>query len=490
MFQRSLQSAIGLLVFALLVPGFAPAAGTYDPAPVPVNVDRDSLRAAVDEFRDSLFFLDFIMDDRADVEMDAFLVPNGDYAEVEVEWTGLQDAAGQGLLRESTAEEKKEYAMFKKPAWSRVYHTGPGQPVMATGQMRIRVPVRFAQITLQPGDIGTTRRSEDLDGFGAQLLRCENETAAVSVSGRFEESKPVVVFYDEAGGRLATSENATMSSPTVFQMDCRIEGEVASVGVFMPMEYAEEAAEVRASAKPETFGEHAWVIRAPRYLPPVRDAEFGEMDAETLRRTRVEGRRTYAFYGFNEPKLCALLPPRDNCGFAKVEMVELTLFDAAGELIEHELKGGWFDYEDMVRRFDFSGKDDQPVEYSHAAGTVKVRCPAKLKTVTLTGDRPEADGLKASFYGPKVTIEGVELRYDMFAPDRFTVIRGYDAGGHRLRLFNAPIGRGKAACGFWGTPARVEILVPEGWVEAEISFDAPAAPRLPESQQGFKPAGY
>ena len=485
------------LFTASLTPSPEPVTGVVDSTPAPVNVDRETLRSTIEKVRSSIFFLEFIFEERANVKMDSFLIPNGDYSETDVQWNDLRDANGRRILRSPTEEEKKKDQQFGRSAWSRIYHAGGGKPVAAAGQMQIRIPVRFAQITPQADEVGTSRGTEALEGLTVQLDQCENDVAAVQVTGPLQDTKPIIIFYDRAGRRLSTGESFSMNSPTGTSLSCRVNGTIASVRVFVPMDYVSETFEVQATAEPETFGENAWVIQAARYLRPTSKPEFHKTDAAAIKKeTNVVGRRTYAIAGFNEPTIMAFLPKRDNSAFANVKMEKLALFDASGEAVEHRLTGGWFDYETLYKRFDLADKEsDEPVEYNRSVGRIKVHYPTKLELVTLQTEAPEAGGLKAVFDGPRVTISGMELEYEPFAPDRLAVLRGYDGQGRRLRIlessgFRRTGEKFEKRFGFWGIPVKLEIVVPAGWVDVEIPFDIPTADKLQESQIGLKPRGY
>ncbi len=484
--------------FGSLTPSKGEVTSVYDPTAVMVNLDKDELRSSIEQMSSSIFFLRFAFKERVDLDMDAFVVPNGDHMKCEVEWGDLFDSAGESIFRQPTDEEKEEDQKFRRETWSRIYFKGADKPVMAVGQMQVEIPVRIACLTLGADDVG---KQKSADGLTATLSRCENDVASVSVQGDFKTNKPVVIFYDKTGGRLKTSETMTMSSATSHRLTSRASGKIARVGVFQPLEYLKGAFEVKATSKPEFYGEDAWNIRAPRYVADNGTCEFVEVDAETLKTgTRVVGRRGYAWYGFNEPRIVVYLPRCDNSCLVQVEMAELELFDSQGKKVEHKIDGGWFDCEDFYKRFDIAQADPnnkQAVEYSRSVGKLKIHYPASVAMVTLTVDEPRDSGLEAEFEGPKITLSGMnKLKGGFSLPDRLSIVRAYDAQGRRLKNLDFSgfqrdrDGTRRDQVGFWGTPVKVDIIAVNKWIDLELPFDMPAADKLPDSQQGIKPADY
>ncbi len=470
-------------------------AGSYDPTPVPVAVSKEDLRAEIEQMSSSIFFLRPASRKYIAIEMDAFVIPNGDYAEFDVTWKDLFDAAGKSVIREATVEEKAE---FRREPWSRIYLHEKSKPVTAVGQMKIEAPTSFVRVTLGSGDVGKTRK---VDGLSATLERCENDVASVSASGDFEKGPPVVVFYDEAGGRLKTSEEMTMKRSPNYSLACRASGKIAKVDVFMLSAYSSETVEVKATCKPVYYGEDAWNIRAPRYLPDRGICRFAEMDVEKIKReTRIVGRRGYAWYGFNTHRIVVHLPRVDNSCFVKAEITELELLDSTGAKVEHKLASGWFDFEGSYERFDISKTDDKdksPVEYSRSVGKLKLSYPVRLRMVAVTVDNPKATELEARFEDSMIMIGGMgELKSKPFAPDRLAVVRGYDAQGHRLKKLNYSgyrtdrDGTKREKLAFWGTPVKLDVVVVDEWANLELPFDVPAAEKLPDSQRGHRPLDY
>ena len=495
----SVQSEIlARAFFGSIVPSKGEVSSLYDPTPVMANIDKDDLRSSIEQMSSSIFFLRSGTKLRVGVEMDAFVIPNGDYVKFDVEWTDLFDASGKSIFRQATAEEKEDDKKFRRDAWSRIYLNGPNKPVVAVGQMQVEVPFRFASLTFGSDEVGEQRKVE---GLTATVDRCENDVASVTVLGDFRTKKPIVVFYDKTGGRLRTSENSTMTSATNYRLTCRGSGRIAQIGIFLPSEYLTETFEVKATSKPEVFGEDAWKIRSPRYVPDYGALRFVKMDIEMLRaETRVLGRRGYAWYGFNDPRIVAYLPKCDNSCFVQAEMTELELFDSKGGKVEHGVKGGRFNHEEIFQRFDIASSDandKELLEYVRSVGKLKIHYPASVGIETLTVDSPNASGLEAEFEDSKVTISGMgELKSKSFSAERLSVVRAYDLRGRRLKKLDFSRyrkdkdGTRRVQMGFWGKPVKLEIIVVDKWIDLEFPFDIAAADKLPESQRGHKPSDY
>lgn len=464
---------------------------SYDPTPIPVNMSKNNIKLAIEKISNSIFFIQNTHSDSLNIEMDKFVIPNGNYSELDVEWEDIFDMSGQTVIRTATDEEKKNDKKFYRESWSRIYRSGEGKTVVATGSMQVKVPAKFLSISLTPEK---KENSHEQYNLSATLEWCENDVACVSVLGDFNENKPVIVLYDKLGGRLQKREAMTSSSPTEYMLACRASGKIAKIEIFLPSEYLNETFEVKATCKPDFYGDEAWKIRAPRYVEEQRDWKFEKVDIETLKKeTEVVGRRGYAAIGYNKQEICAYFPKLDNSCFANAKITELKLYDAKGRIVEHELDGGWRDNESFYQRFDIVSKDDKdksPEEYKRSAGILKLHYPASIKIVTLTVDKPNTDGLTASFEEAKVVISR------NMSSEKFYAVRAYDDQGRELKNLNFPNFRTgkdeiiKKTYGFWGTPVEVKMLVTEKWIDWELPFDIPAPEKIPDNKRGTKPVDY
>lgn len=478
----------------------------YDPTPTPVNISKDQFDSMLQSVKNNLFFLGHHSraHENVGIEFDGFLIPNGIFAEVKAEWVSVVNADGLNILREPTAEEKEWDARFgRQPGRDKLYLLdSETKPIYAEGKVQITVPIRFAHVVFDASDVGKSRQSPPLT---ATLLRLENDLVSLKIKGVPEKVRPVLVLRDETGDRLKVDSTTTRRSlqdngPTL--VCSRAFGRIAKVELFLPIEFASSTLTVQATSEPETFGDNAWQVKVPRYMPDPGMPDFVAMDLTTLKaETEVVAQRTYAMIGFNTPEISVRLPRVDNSAFAHVEFGEPELFCAEGNSIDYWLERGGYDHETFSAEIRFRAEEGgrpifrvngecKIIEFARAVGTVNIRYPARLKVVTLTTEHAESGDLEVQFHGPKVMIRGMDnLPFRPFLPYSLTALRAYDNTGCRLKKLNfsgniIENNINWKLAGFWGEVKELRIVTVEEWIELEVPFDLPPAPELPESQRG------
>ena len=481
-------------LFSSMVPSEGEITSRYEETPVPVNISKDQFEAGLADVGNNIVFLGFHFRDTVKIEFDDFLIPNGSYAEIKLDWERVINPDGENILREPTAEEREKDARLKRAPGREILYLkdSESRPLYAEGKMEISVPIRFARVAFSAADAGQSRQSPPLN---ATLTRCENDLVSLRISELPEEADPILVFRDRTGGRLRIDSTRRSRRRGVVNLTARAQGRVAGVEVFHPIEFATRTLTVRAASAPNFFRDDVWPVKVPRYMPDPDGPDFAAMDLAGLKAgTGVTARRTYGLIGFNTPKINVSLPPVDNSVFARLDFGEPELLDARGGPIAYSLEKGVYSHETFSEEIRFTAKEGKkPVEFARSVGSVNIRYPARLKVVTLTGEEPKSGGLEARFLGPKVLIRGLDdLPRRPFLPDSLTALRAYDVTGRRLKKLNYSgnliennVNWIKA--GFWGEVRELRIIAVEEWLEMDIPFDLPPAPELPESRRGKRP---
>jgi hypothetical protein len=242
------------------------------------------------------------------------------------------------------------------------------------------------------------------------------------------------------------------------------------------------------------------LLATPKFVKDAKTPVFRELTADqaAAQITMVSGRNS-AWFGFNQPEVRLVLPAVDNSVYATVEFGEPNLLDDGGAKVGYELERGLYDHathHDEIRFNPSDGEGEEPIEFARAVGTVTVRYPLRLRTLSASKDGPAAEGLDVSFDGPYVTRRTTSGDGDLEAAS-FTGIesfRALDAEGRQIEA--APSTRmsidGDLVTeveSFWGEVAKVELDVADEWALFRVAYELPAVAPLPKSRAGFAPEG-
>jgi hypothetical protein len=238
------------------------------------------------------------------------------------------------------------------------------------------------------------------------------------------------------------------------------------------------------------------LLATPKVQEDARPPSYADLTAEQVAEqiTVVSG-RNYALYGFNTPEIQIVLPRVDNSVYAEVDFADPTLFDAGGAEVPHELERGLYDHDthhDELRLTPVEG--EAPVEFARAVGTVTVRYPIRVRTVTARRGEPVTDALDVSFDGPFVTRRSRSDDDDLEATS-FTGIeafRAFDSSGRQLEAY--PSAKMSVTgdlvteiMSYWGEVAAVQLDVVDEWVTIRVAYELPEAAPLPKERSGIAP---
>jgi hypothetical protein len=238
------------------------------------------------------------------------------------------------------------------------------------------------------------------------------------------------------------------------------------------------------------------LLANPKYDEKAVDPEFVALTAEQVQQqiTMVSG-RNYAWFGFNTPEIHLVLPSADNSVYAEVEFNDPTLVDASGAEVTYERERGLYDHtthHDELRFAPVEG--EEPVEFARATGSVTVRYPLSIRTVSARKGEALPEGLDVTFDGPFVLWR---TRGDDEAPEAasFTGVapfRAYDEAGRQLQPYpsskmNIVDGLVTETKTFWGEVSEVQVDAVEDWVTLRVSYELPSVDPLPEDRAGVAP---
>ncbi len=244
---------------------------------------------------------------------------------------------------------------------------------------------------------------------------------------------------------------------------------------------AQDRGELLASPTPDTDA------RQPRFVDLTPD--------EVRHQVTMTSGRNYAVFGFNTPEIHVVLPGADNSVYAVVEFDPPTLVDDAGREVPFEIERGLYDHDthhQEIRLIPTEG--ETPVTYAHATGSVTVRYPTRIRTLTARAGQPPPDGLDVTFDGPFVIRRTPSDHED---PDAaaftgISPVRAYDASGAQLKAvsstnvsFTGDLTTETLA--FWGEVAELQVDAVDEWTRLRITYDLPSVDPLPESRIGMAP---
>lgn len=491
-------------------------------APLPVELAPEALDKLTARLSRSWFF-GMRMNRHLTVEGDLSFFPALAQGTLEVQWTRVVGPRGKNVLAppgkaEAAEAAERARAGFGAPAWSRdglrseaqltltVDAERPGL-VRAEGKARLKVPLAHDRFEL-PCAAGA---KATVEGRTATVRRCENDFVQVDWPG---VDDPVLVVRNAAGRGLACGaqdaipvfaggktmlELAYAELPVKVvgkRLSCNAKGKVGSVVLTHPRTWAERTVAVTATPEPVVDGDRPFKVAAPRFLfePPVGVGLARTTAAAVRSGIKVLASRSYAMSEYNQPKVVVALPRLDNSLYATMEFPEATLTDKAGKAVPHREDSVWVQWPELTNEVRFSPESGEGVvEFARARGTVKVRYPVAMHTVSLSRAAPAAEGLKAEFRGTRVTITGEpteepRLSAPSFAPHAFDLVRAYDAGGERLRQLGGETWYDdRHLLAFWGEPVEVKVVVADRWEELELPYDVAPAPLLPAGREGLKP---
>ena len=238
------------------------------------------------------------------------------------------------------------------------------------------------------------------------------------------------------------------------------------------------------------------LLASPASEPDARQPWFVELTPDDVReRMTMTSGRNYAVFGFNTPEIHVVLPDADNSVYAIVEFDPPTLVDGADNDVPFEIERGLYDHDthhQEIRLIPVEG--DTPVAYAHATGSVTVRYPTRIRTLTARAGEPLPDGIDVTFDGPFVLRR---TPADFEDPDAaaftgISPVRAYDASGDQLKAvssmnvsFDGDLKTENLA--FWGEVAALQVDTIDEWTRIRVTYDLPSVDPLPESRIGMAP---
>lgn len=237
--------------------------------------------------------------------------------------------------------------------------------------------------------------------------------------------------------------------------------------------------------------EAAELLANPKYASTDVKPVLKKLSAEEVRSAiRVTSSRTSALFGFNNAEVQIHLPRVDNSNWIEEDFSDPKLFDAKKRELKYEKEQGIYNHDTWSTEIRFAGRSGKPVEFANAVGTVRIKYPLVMKTVSVKkSETKKASEAGVSIDGPFVKTDLSKIPESAFA-SKLEGVRAYDKGGRRLEKMmgyssssweNGVSYRGYA---FHGEVARVDVDVAEQWATFEIDYDMPPVPKLSEKLAG------
>ena len=241
--------------------------------------------------------------------------------------------------------------------------------------------------------------------------------------------------------------------------------------------------------------DRAELLGNPGFFEKAAEPSFVRLTAEALQdQVQVISRRSFAAFGFNTPGVKMHLPRCDNSVYAVVEFSPARLVAADDRDVPYERERGIYDHDthsDELRFAPLNGKT--PVAFSRAQGTILLRYPVRMETLSLKTGSPALEGVTLTIDGPFVSWTAKKLvlpEAASFAP--IAQWRAFDASGRRLEKHayeGSSMSRGATTetYAYWGEVHEVRVDVVNEWAELEIAYILPSIDPLPANRMGTAP---
>jgi hypothetical protein len=248
-------------------------------------------------------------------------------------------------------------------------------------------------------------------------------------------------------------------------------------------------------AAPATAQEASELLASPRHETEARQVKYVEFTVERLlQEVAVVSSRSSAWFGFNTPEVQIHLPRCDNSIYADIEFSEPKLTDDGGAEVAYESERGIYDHELFLDELRFKAVDDaessEPPQFAMAEGTVRLRYPLSVRTLSLRPDQALPADVVVRFDGPFVHWQqgGIEVP-EAASFSGIEPMRAFDKDGRQLERhpnqgFKMVDNITTERYAYWGEVAELRIDVVEQWAVLEISYQLPPVPLLAQSKVG------
>jgi hypothetical protein len=237
--------------------------------------------------------------------------------------------------------------------------------------------------------------------------------------------------------------------------------------------------------------EAAELLKNPKHSSMDVKPSLKKLTAEEVRTAiRVTSSRTSALFGFNNAEVQIHLPRVDNSNWIEDDFSDPKLFDAKKREVKYEKEQGIYNHDTWSTEVRFAGLNGKPVDFAHAVGTVRIKYPLVMKTVTVKkSETKKARDTGVTIDGPFVKTDLSKIPESAFA-SKLEGVRAYDKEGLRLERVMGysssswEDGVSYRGYAFHGEVARVDVDVAQQWATFEIDYDMPPVPKLSERLAG------
>lgn len=211
---------------------------------------------------------------------------------------------------------------------------------------------------------------------------------------------------------------------------------------------------------------------------------FKHLTAEEVRAAiKVTSGRDSAAFGFNNASVEVHLPIDEKFSAPK-------LFDKKQREVKFEKEQGIYDHERWSTEVRFTSLDNKPVDFAKAVGSVRIKVPLAMKTVSLKKtETKKAQDAGNAFDGPFIRANLAKVPESAFASD-LSGVRAYDKSGKRLErvmVYSSSSwkdGVSYRGYAFHGDVARVDVDMVDEWIALQIDYEMPPAPKLSRDKTG------
>lgn len=459
--------------------------------PAPKDITESQVKEMNTAFVNSLSFRPSPFDpNQLMVENDNFFYPESKLVELDLKWLKALDKSNKNLIAkdDKTNEVRKVSMQFSSNQFIKLNSEAGKDIVRIEGEVNIKAPVKFERINLTKDQL---LKPLKMDTMQVRLLKMENDLVGIYVSGDY---KNIECYPFNADG-LQLSVNS-FSSMTLGGDPKEIEGlklpkdlgsgsfiyfkangEVSQVEVLAVFKYMEQKLKCNHTpALPLESGKIKSDKERYQAFYPTDFSTLNKPDTAVLKaKDRISIIREYnEFDKETKWRLTYQLPLHwIQTAYAVPEFKDLvvTLKNKPVKVSDNQ---GYYDRESGSLGYIPMNEEYKPVDYDQIKGTVLLKYPATIKTVTIKKGEKKFGVEKIE--GNKLTINEDQLGEvkDMIN-DEILPLRAYGKGAWPLKKDNYTVSESSNngvlyQYFYFGNIQSVQIDQPGEWIEMSIPF--------------------
>ncbi|MEP7321542.1 MAG: hypothetical protein ABI761_06470 [Saprospiraceae bacterium] len=437
-------------------------------------------------FRSTSFAKDELM-----VEADNFFYSSPDMVKSTVTWTKALDKTGKNLLKpEETQNQGISFNLnFNGNQAIKLQGENAMDIVKAEGTIKITAPLNILKIRLTKDQIN---KEQMLDTFKVRLIRIDNDLASVWINADYQ--KIYLYAFNDRDVAIDVNQNSSMILNDEVKkvkelklpkelgegsfLYIKANGKIDHVDLLYVAKTMEQTLKIVATPIPEfepgktKYEKERYENFFPRNFTnlTIPDTllfsskenikiirEYSEWDKETKWRTSYQLPNQYV-----------------QTAYALPEFKDVTLY-LKGKVVKKYPSQGFYDPLSGIMSFIAQNDEYKPIEYDEARGTIGVRYPIGMKTITIK--KGEKKNGVEKIEGNKLSLNDNTLGdvHDLLNASELNVVRAYGKGSWPLKQLSYSSSEYINDVSlqhryYWGNITSVQMDQPTGWINMTFPF--------------------